>query len=343
MVRRCGWIIFFLLLSGVSGCADSKSVTLSPTLTIATTAPNIVETKELPPTTISTNTLLHRLKSAGTFTRFVDALEKADLTTMLDATDGKMWTLFAPTDVALDTLSPTTWDALQNDPKGKLTTWLNYYIVAGEALSAEEMVNKAVLMTLNGEAIKINYENSQLLINGTTKITTADIRAKNGMLHIIDQWLFPPSETTDVLPPLPSNGQTLTQLMVGRADLNIWLSAVAATPLGKILADPTSAPVTLFAPTDQAIGKLSPELRQELLENSAESLFDTIQTHILNTPVSAEAIGNRPNWVTQNGQTLTVRLVNGEIILGENTRIIATLEGSNGLLYIVDNLLQPSR
>ena len=338
MIRR-GYIALIILLMGglISACSDPASEQLSPTLEIQ---PTDVPTVPAPPTAVPVNSLFHRLKTAGAFTRFVEALELSDLATQLEAPNSGPFTLFAPTDAALKSLPPTTWDALMKDPKGKLSVWLRYYLIDGNAFSAESLVEQGSFAMLNGEKLTVTYDNNQLLINNKTHITATDIRAANGILHIIDGWLIPPSQTPDQRPTLPADGQTLTQLMLQQGDLDIWLSSAAATPLGRILADPTSPPVTLFAPTDQAIAKLSAERRKELLEDSAESLLSTIQYHLLDTPLSAETLATRPNWTNEANQLLTVRLVNDELVLNDNTRIIATLEGSNGILHIIDNVLK---
>ncbi len=103
-------------------------------------------------------------------------------------------TVFAPTDAAftalLETLGVDVDTALtQTD---LLTQVLLYHVVEG-ALSGEDIAGETELATLVGESIVVSVEGGSVVLNGTVNVTTADIAASNGVVHVIDAVLIPPS------------------------------------------------------------------------------------------------------------------------------------------------------
>ncbi|MBC7871536.1 MAG: fasciclin domain-containing protein, partial [Chitinophagaceae bacterium] len=103
-------------------------------------------------------------------------------------------TVFAPTDAAftalLETLGVDVDTALtQTD---LLTQVLLYHVVEGE-LSGEDIAGETELTTLGGEAIVVTTDGGSVVLNGTVNVTTADIAASNGVVHVIDAVLIPPS------------------------------------------------------------------------------------------------------------------------------------------------------
>ncbi|MBC7870545.1 MAG: fasciclin domain-containing protein, partial [Chitinophagaceae bacterium] len=103
-------------------------------------------------------------------------------------------TVFAPTDAAftalLETLGVDVDTALtQTD---LLTQVLLYHVIEGE-LSGEDIAGETELATLGGESIVVSVEGDSVVLNGTVNVTTADIAASNGVVHVIDAVLIPPS------------------------------------------------------------------------------------------------------------------------------------------------------
>jgi uncharacterized surface protein with fasciclin (FAS1) repeats len=123
---------------------------------------------------------------AGSFTTLVAAVQAADLDGTL-ASDGP-FTVFAPTDAAFAALPAGTVDALLNDIP-TLTQILLYHVVGGEVL-AEDVVNLTSATTLQGSSVSIDAS-SGVKINDAN-VTTTDIRASNGVIHVIDAVLLPP-------------------------------------------------------------------------------------------------------------------------------------------------------
>ncbi|MBE0593636.1 MAG: fasciclin domain-containing protein [Gemmatimonadales bacterium] len=130
--------------------------------------------------------LVQTAVSAGSFETLVTAIDAAGLGSTL-ANDGP-FTVFAPTDNAFAALPAGTIDALlQNIPA--LTDVLLYHVVAGEVFAAD-VVNLASATTLEGSTISIDASNG-VMINDA-KVIQADVRASNGVIHVIDKVLLPP-------------------------------------------------------------------------------------------------------------------------------------------------------
>jgi uncharacterized surface protein with fasciclin (FAS1) repeats len=122
---------------------------------------------------------------AGSFKTLVAAIQAAGLEETLRGPGP--FTVFAPTDAAFAKLPAGTVEGLLKD-KAKLTQILTYHVVAGEVL-AKDVVKLTSAKTLEGKEVKIDAS-SGVKINDAT-VTTADIRTKNGVIHIIDTVLLP--------------------------------------------------------------------------------------------------------------------------------------------------------
>lgn len=124
--------------------------------------------------------------AAGSFTTLATALEAADL---IDTLKGPgPFTVFAPTDEAFAKLPEGTVEGLLEDPEA-LRAILLYHVVEGE-VPAADVVNLTEATTVNGATVDIMVEGSTVKVNDAT-VTTADVFASNGVIHIIDTVLIP--------------------------------------------------------------------------------------------------------------------------------------------------------
>ena len=125
--------------------------------------------------------------AAGSFKTLATALEKTDLIATLK---GKgPFTVFAPTDEAFAKLPAGTLDKLLANPD-ELKAILLYHVVSGEVMAAQAAkLNSA--KTVNGADIKISAMNGGVMIN-QAHVVKADIKASNGVIHVLDAVLLPP-------------------------------------------------------------------------------------------------------------------------------------------------------
>jgi uncharacterized surface protein with fasciclin (FAS1) repeats len=122
----------------------------------------------------------------GNFKTLVAAVTAAGLADTL-ATGGP-FTVFAPTDTAFAKLPAGTVDALLKDIP-KLKGILLYHVVNGQ-VTADKVAGMSEAMTMNGQSVMIKSMDGKVMIDNAT-VTTADVMAENGVIHIIDSVLLP--------------------------------------------------------------------------------------------------------------------------------------------------------
>ena len=124
---------------------------------------------------------------AGSFTTLVAAVEAAGLAETLKG-EGP-FTVFAPTDEAFAALPEGTVEGLLADPEA-LAAILTYHVVAGKVMSTD-LSNEMMATTVNGADVTIMTEGG-VMVNGAN-VVSADIEASNGVIHVIDAVILPPS------------------------------------------------------------------------------------------------------------------------------------------------------
>ena len=136
--------------------------------------------------------LVETLAEEGQFTTLITAVTAAGLVEVLS--DGGPFTIFAPTDEAFDLVPPETLEFLL-DPANQeaLIFVLQYHGLEGEFFASDLQPGSNEAITLNGEPIEILNENGTVTINGTATVIETDLRATNGVIHIIDRVLIPPT------------------------------------------------------------------------------------------------------------------------------------------------------
>jgi len=156
-----GGAVLLALVVGAAGCESSTEP--GPTLDIIETARN-----------------------AGSFTTLVAAVEAAGLTATLKGPGP--FTVFAPRDEAFAALPAGTVESLIANPTA-LAAILTYHVVPGEVLESQ-VVNLTSAPTVNGKALTIQVTAGGVLVDGARVVQT-DIRATNGVIHVIDSVLIP--------------------------------------------------------------------------------------------------------------------------------------------------------
>ncbi|MBL8849367.1 MAG: fasciclin domain-containing protein [Planctomycetaceae bacterium] len=137
---------------------------------------------------------------AGVFSTLLAAAKAAGLVEALSA-EGPL-TVFAPTDSAFAALPPGTIDnLLKAENKSQLAAILKFHVVSGR-LYAADLSGGHAYQTLQGASISLKIEGGQPKI-GQATVLTPDIDAANGVIHVIDEVLLPPSD--DVRKPVSQN------------------------------------------------------------------------------------------------------------------------------------------
>jgi len=128
--------------------------------------------------------------AAGQFKTLAAALAAAGLVETVKGTGP--FTVFAPTDAAFAKLpAGTVENLLKPENKAQLTAILTYHVVPGKVMAAD-VVKLKEAKTVNGKMVAVKVDYGTVMINNA-KVTTADIAAKNGVIHVIDNVLLPPA------------------------------------------------------------------------------------------------------------------------------------------------------
>jgi uncharacterized surface protein with fasciclin (FAS1) repeats len=155
-----------------------------PPTTPPTTAPEpgTTSTTTAPPAETE-RTVIDVLEDDGRFTTLVGALDAAGLTEVL-AGEG-LFTLFAPTDAAFAALPAGELDALLADPAA-LSSLLGGHTVDGAAMLADFLLRAGAVPSAAGTPLTITAGAADaVVVNGAT-VTTADLAADNGVVHVVD-------------------------------------------------------------------------------------------------------------------------------------------------------------
>jgi uncharacterized surface protein with fasciclin (FAS1) repeats len=127
--------------------------------------------------------------AAGSFTTLAKALGAAGLVDTLKGPGP--FTVFAPTDAAFAKLPAGTLEKLLAD-KEQLTKVLTYHVVAG-SVKAADVVKLKSAKTVEGADVKISVMGKNVMVNQAHVVKT-DILASNGVIHVIDEVILPPSK-----------------------------------------------------------------------------------------------------------------------------------------------------
>ena len=131
------------------------------------------------------NTIVDVAVANGNFKTLVAAVKAAGLAETLSSPGP--FTVFAPTDAAFGKLPAGTVDALLKDIP-KLKAILTYHVVSGAVMAKD--VKTGMVPTVNGQSLDVKADAMGVTVNGA-KVTTADVKVSNGVIHVIDTVLLP--------------------------------------------------------------------------------------------------------------------------------------------------------
>ena len=278
---------------------------------------------------------------AGSFTTLVAAVTEAGLVDTLSGAGP--FTVFAPTDdafaAALDALGLTAEELLASDD---LAAILTYHVVAGEVDAATAIsLDGQSAETVNGASIDISVVDGNVMINNATVIG-ADVAASNGIIHIIDTVLLPPTDDATTEDAMADDPGTIVDVAVGAGSFTTLVAAVAEAGLVDTLSG--EGPFTVFAPTDDAFAAALDALgltAEELL--ASPELGSILAYHVVAGEVdAATAISlDGQSAETVNGASIDISVVDGNVMINNATVIGADVAASNGIIHIIDTVLLP--
>ncbi|HZD87575.1 MAG TPA: fasciclin domain-containing protein [Gaiellaceae bacterium] len=257
--------------------------------------------------------------AAGQFDTLASLLTKAGLVDTLST--GGPFTVFAPTDAAFAKVPKATLAALAKHP-AQLKSVLLYHVVSG-GVTAADVVRLGSAKTLNGSSVLIKVANGAVFVN-QARVTTPDLMASNGVIHVIDKVLIPPK---NIVGTAKAAGQfTVLTSLLKKAGL-------AGTLQGK-------GPFTVFAPTDAAFAKV-PKATLAALGKDRAKLRSVLLYHVVKGKVAAAQAMKLRSAKTLNGKRLPIRVKAGKVLVGGATVTKADVAASNGVIHAIDKVLIP--
>lgn len=263
----------------------------------------------------------------------VQALTKAELAGTLQGTGP--FTVFAPTNAAfekyLDDNDISSLDAISDE---KLTQILLNHVVSGKVLSTQ--LTKGYIKTLatygtttSNISMYVNTDKTPgtKLLNGVANVSTADVPASNGVIHIVDAVIDVPTIVTHAQ--ANPNFKILTSLLIAQG-------------LVPTLAGTENSPFTVFAPVDTAFnqatldlyGGLNSDNKSAVLKHHVVTGLNVLSSAIPTTPI--------PTFQGQNINIAGIVITDGS---GGKSNIVVSdvdVQCGNGVIHAIDKVLLPN-
>ena len=268
----------------------------------------------------------------GRFTTLAAALEAAGLVETLKG-EGP-FTVFAPTDDAFAALPAGTLDELlKPENKQQLTDILTYHVVSGKVMAAD-VSGLTSATTVLGKDVAIKVDMGNVYINDA-KVIITDIETSNGVIHVIDAVILPPSDEA------AAESNTIVDVAVADGRFTTLVAAVEAAGLVETLSG--EGPFTVFAPTDDAFAALpAGTLDSLLLPENKQQLTDILTYHVVSGKVMAADVVTLTSAPTVLGKDITITVKDGKVYLNDTVQVIITdIEASNGVIHVIDAVLLP--
>lgn len=318
--------IFLLVVAAalvLSACA--------PAATSTPTQPPMPTATPVPPTaTPAPKTIVDIAVADGRFSTLVTAVQAAGLVETLSG-EGP-FTVFAPTDDAFAKLPKETLEnLLKPENKDQLVKVLTYHVVPGKVM-ASDVVKLSEAQTAAGEPIAIKVEGNKVFVNDAQVILT-DIEASNGVIHVIDTVILPPSMKAEAK-------KDIVDIAAADGRFTTLVAAVQAAGLVDTLKG--EGPFTVFAPTDEAFAKLPEGTLETLLKpENKQQLTNILLYHVLPGKVMASEVKDGLIADTALGTSVFFKVDMGKAYINEAQIIITDIEASNGVIHIIDTVILP--
>jgi transforming growth factor-beta-induced protein len=271
-------------------------------------------------------TIVDVAAEAGSFNVLIQAAQKAGLADFLSTE--KNITVFAPTDDAFAALlTDLGASSLDDLDAATLAAVLKYHVVGDLAYSNN--LSSGAVATLNTDSpdetplsILVNVD-GDVMVNDA-KVTTADVMASNGVIHVIDKVLLPP---------------TVVDLATYSDNFTSLVGAVVKADLAGALSG--DGPFTVFAPTNDAFAALFAALGiSDLDEVAVEDLTSILTYHVVGDNVMSTEL-SAGSVASISGEEFEVT-IDGEVMINGTVKVVATdIQGTNGVIHVIDAVLVP--
>ena len=266
-------------------------------------------------------------EATGSHDSLVAALAHAGLVETLQG-DGP-FTVFAPTDAAFEAagIDLSTFDTdAENET---LSDILLYHVVSG-AVDAANVTDGMVATMVNGDNATFTVTDGAVMINDAN-VTTADVTASNGIIHVIDKVLLPPADEPELV--------DIATVATNTGSHDALVAALAHAGLVATLQG--EGPFTVFAPTDAAFEAAGIDLSTFDTEEENATLTDILLYHVVGASVDAASVTDGMTATMVNGDDATFTVSDGTVTINDATVTSADVMASNGIIHVIDKVLMP--
>jgi transforming growth factor-beta-induced protein len=292
------------------------------------------------------NTVVEPAYFNKNFTTLIAAVTAASPSILETLLNSSKKTLFAPTNDAFTAAGITTLPA-----RATLDAVLAYHLIGSEVKASQLPANTSpsnnAITTLGGAFYLSNRGSNGVFINGRTRVIATDILADNGVVHVIDRTLLPPSQTIAQIATAlstASSGAEFTQLVAALARVPALLDAASTA----------SSNLTVFAPTDAAFRELYTALGVAGINDiNLNTLTAVLQHHIISSPTTATGRVFSSDLITGSVPALngnisisatagTVTSGNGTVATISTNKALVNVLATNGVIHTINKVLLPS-
>lgn len=270
------------------------------------------------------NDIIETAVEAGSFNTLAAALDAAGLVNTIK--EANSLTVFAPTDEAFAKLPKGTVESLlKPENKDQLISILTYHVVKGR-VRAQEVAGLRTAETLNGQRVSIAIEDGRIQLD-ESNVVAADIRASNGIIHVIDEVLIP---ETKKIPEIAQEARAFGTLITALQEAKL-----VEPLLGK-------GPFTVFAPTDEAFSGLPDGTVASLLKpENRQELQRILRYHVVEGRVYSDDFLRGRTYKTLAGAKVKLGF-NGGVFRANDSKVTSSdIDAANGVIHIIDAVLLP--
>lgn len=181
-----------------------------------------------------------------------------------------------------------------------------------------------------------------MVLNDSTNVVATDIKATNGVIHVIDAVLLPSTDEmmedeTDAMMEEPT--QSIAEIAVSNDDFSTLVTALTAANLVETLSG--EGEFTVFAPTNDAFAALGDTLN-DVLADPEGLLTQILLYHVADGIVPAEKVVTLDEALTLQGDAITIEVTDDGVILNDTANVITTdIKATNGIVHVIDAVLLP--
>ena len=351
-MKQVLFVSLLLIVAGIFGCSEESmvngpEVSNSAKLDESAQVEEPLQAYKDQEMSVNGNTILDIAAGNPDFSILVKAVQFAGFERVLGGK--KHITAFAPTNKAFEDLlaalgiSPD--DLFQDANKGLVQDILAYHITRGDQFAADVLASVKFKMLVKEYAyIRVQQEpqigNSKY---GFANITGVDIKASNGVVHVLDKVIVP--RKID----LPIANPSILEIAAGNPDFSTLVAAVKFAGFESVLADMDQK--TVFAPTNDAFDKLFMELgvtpAELLVDENKKLVQDILLYHLSPRLYYASTVVNQNRIKTFGREKAYIKTDMGVQIGNDHTgyaNIVAVdIDASNGVVHVLDKVIIPSK